>query len=239
MFSKFYIILWCILVCDAVITSGSFIYWQFYNIKIETKLSFDEVDTQINTLIDEGDWLELKDYLQNVQFEQWIENDRKFQKLIASVIENLLKNNKLSDPDAKDCFNAVLNLFFISGNKNELHKLFFKLWKYNELELVKSFLEQDSDGIVNVYYKDQKGHTWLHYAADGTGDNYDVVDFLLEKTEKFDNYFRTEILFYFLSKEKPPHCTKIKSIREFIKRIDMLDLTIIDDKGKQLCINQI
>jgi hypothetical protein len=123
-----------------------------------------------------------------------------------------------------------MNLLIISGNKDEVNKLFLDHCKSGHLELVESFFEPNGVDMVDVGYRDSKKRSCLFYAADGKGDNYDVVDLLLQKDISNDKQHRTHALFYFISKESA-QSTKIKSIQEIFKRIDQIDLTYTDENG--------
>jgi hypothetical protein len=102
--------------------------------------------------------------------------------------------------------------------------------KSGHLELVESFFEPNGHDMVDVEYRDRQGKSCLFYAADGKGDNYDVVDLLLQKDMSNDKQHRTLALFYFMSKESA-QSTKIKSIQEIFKTLDKIDLTYTDENG--------
>lgn len=125
-------------------------------------------------------------------------------------------------------------MLFLSEDKYALNKLFLRACKYGDLELVQYFYDSDTDDLIDIHFKDKENEykTCLHYAAEGKGDNYDVVDFLLKNENKFPKQMRTKILFSFFLAQESVQCTKVKSIREIIKRIDKLDLDYTDDQGK-------
>ena len=60
--------------------------------------------------------------------------------------------------------------------------------------------------------------------ADVKGDNYDLVDLLLEHSKKIDKRSISNVLFYFL-KIGPSDTFKVKSIYEIVKNVDKLDLS--------------
>jgi hypothetical protein len=216
----------------------------------------EEYESKINSYINEGDWLELNDYLQNSQFEELVEKDQKFQRYIISIIKDLFStigfsdskyhlgrllnlpyntsNAFCSESNAQDCFKTLLNLLLLSDNNEELNKLFLRACQSGHIEMVESFLEPNGDDIIDINYRDPSGKTCLHYAADGNGDNYDVVDLLLTRDSQIDKITRTKALFYFLEMESAQN-TKPKSVREMIKRMDKLDLTYTNSKGREHC----
>lgn len=196
----------------------------------ETKISLEEIEKRIDSYVDRGDWLELKDFLQTQQFEELIEKNTEFQEIILSKLKNLLRIIGWGDNE-KDWFKSLLNLLFLSDNTDQLNKLFLRVCKMGHLDIVESFFEPSRDDKININYKDPEGKTCFHYAADGKGDNYDVVDLLLKKDKKSDKASRTKALFYFLNKESESS-TKVKSVEEIIKRIDKIDLNYTDEKGK-------
>jgi hypothetical protein len=53
----------------------------------------------------------------------------------------------------------------------------------------------------------------------------------LSKDTSKDKKKRTQALFYFFKKESP-QSTKIKCIREIVKRVDMLNLGMTTENGK-------
>jgi DNA-binding transcriptional MerR regulator len=57
----------------------------------ETKISLEEIEKRIDSYVDRGDWLELKDFLQTQQFEELIEKNTEFQEIILSKLKNLLR----------------------------------------------------------------------------------------------------------------------------------------------------
>ena len=196
----------------------------------EAKISVEEIEQRIDSYVNKGDWLELTDFLQTQQFEELIEKNTKFQKIIFKKLKELLRIIG-SGENEKDWYKSLLNLFFLSDNIDELNNLFLMVCQIGQLDIVSSFLEPSRDDQININYKDPKGKTCLYYAADGHGDNYDVVDLLLQKDNKSDKLTRTKALFYFLSKESGQY-TKVKSIEEIIKRIDKIDLNYTDEEGK-------
>lgn len=71
----------------------------------------------------------------------------------------------------------------------------------------------------------------MFYAADGNGDNYDVVNFLLDKFTASESITCTKALLYFLNKESSKY-PKSHSIKEIFKRVDLIDFSIIEKNGE-------
>jgi len=180
---------------------------------------------------EDQDWNELSDYLNNVQLEDLAQKDEKFIKSLVGKVKERINNTNFND--TKDWFRAIINLLRLSGNFQEINKLFLEAWTIGDKERVDCFLEPNDEENINVLFKDSNGKTCLHYAADGNGDNYDVVDRLLEFDNKSDKYTRTKALFYFLSKESQ-QSTKVKSIYEIVKRVEKLDLSYTDEEGNNI-----
>lgn len=59
----------------------------------------EEIEDQIKHFKQEGDWLELNDYLQDSQFEELVEQDPSFQKVIVDTIKELFGSISFSDSE--------------------------------------------------------------------------------------------------------------------------------------------
>ena len=131
----------------------------------------------------------------------------------------------------KDWFKTFVHLLPKSSNKEELEKFFLKACKSGHLDVVESFFECEGENKVSINCKDPEGKSCLYYVADVMEDNYDVVDFLLNTDKKGDKNARSRALFYFLEKETVT-CSKLKSIKEIIKRTENIDFFYTDHNGK-------
>jgi len=112
-----------------------------------------------------------------------------------------------------------------------LSKLFLDTWRLGHLELVQWFFTQDEEeDIIDINWRDVNNKNWLFCAADGNGDNYDVVEFLLQKFTDKEKKIITSALLYFLEINNSL-TTKLNSIKEIFKRLDLLDLSETDFQG--------
>jgi hypothetical protein len=63
------------------------------------QISVEEIELTINEYIKQGDWLEFYDYLQDSYFEEKIQSDSQFQKLVIKTLNKLSQNISFSDSE--------------------------------------------------------------------------------------------------------------------------------------------
>jgi hypothetical protein len=63
------------------------------------QISVEEIELTINEYIKQGDWLEFYDYLQDSYFEEKIQIDSQFQKLVIKTLNKLSQNISFSDSE--------------------------------------------------------------------------------------------------------------------------------------------
>lgn len=190
---------------------------------------------QIQSHYNAGDWLGLSDYCSENELGDFIQNDNNFQKLLIRIMETLLENSISSE--AKDWYKYILSLLVVSltpsveDNKKIISKLFLEAWGSSQLELIYEFFNDNENEIIDTKSVDSSGKSCFDYAADSQGDNCDVIEYLLEHLHLDDQKMITSGLLNFL-KKKNAMKNKANSIKEFFKRIDLLDLTQTDYYGK-------
>ncbi|CAI2373830.1 unnamed protein product [Moneuplotes crassus] len=194
------------------------------------KAHFDE----IKDLYDKADWLALMEYCTENEPSDLIRDDTKFQNLLIRIMETLLKNSLGND--TQDCYKYILSLLLCSlslekeRSRRIIGNLFLDACGSSQLELIKEFFTDHETELINIKFCDPDGRSCFHYAADGNGDNYDVIEFILHSFAHKDNYFVTKGLLYFLSKKSLIN-SKPNSIKEFFKKIEYLDLSQKDVSG--------
>ncbi|CAI2385751.1 unnamed protein product [Moneuplotes crassus] len=191
---------------------------------------------KIQAYSSKGDWLGLSNYCNENEIGQYISQEKPLQDLLIRIMETLLEDNINSE--AKDCYAFVLSMLLCNlepdsqENKNVIGKLFLQACGSSQLELVKQFSDHDTE-LIDTKFIDSKGRGCFRYAADGNGDNFDVIEYMLNNFEPEDNGIITDALLYFL-KRKDLIKIKAKSIKEFFKRIDLLDLCQKDYYGNTI-----
>ena len=75
----------------------------------DTESIVDQTVKDLETHAEAGNWLELGDYCKESQFETLFKNNRKIQKTLIKIMDDLL-NNSIGDNE-KDCFKDLLLLF--------------------------------------------------------------------------------------------------------------------------------
>lgn len=144
---------------------------------------------------------------------------------------NELFSNIGCGENEKDCFKTFVHLLPKSGNADDLKMFFLKSCKSGHLDVVKSFFENEGENKVSINAKDSEDKSCLYYVADGMEDNYDVVDFLLlNQDNRSGKQNLSKVLFYFIKKESVT-CSKLKSIKEIIKRTDRINFYHTDNEG--------
>lgn len=63
------------------------------------QISVEQIEETINEYIRQGDWLEFYDYLQDSYFEEKIQSDPQFQKLVIKTLNKLSQNISFSDSE--------------------------------------------------------------------------------------------------------------------------------------------
>ena len=154
-----------------------------------------------------------------------LEGNKELLSYIGDFIRDLLQMARL---DWERLFTTLINWFKQFGSKDEINMLFLNACKQGHREIVQSFLDSEGN-LNNIGYKDHSKKSWYEYVADGNGDNYDVVDFLIEHDKRTDKWL-TLTLFYFLSKDSAKN-SKPKWILELVKSNSKIDFAHTDKSG--------
>ena len=98
-----------------------------------------------------------------------------------------------------------------------------------EIQL-KNYLIKNNNCVVEIGFKDLHGKTCYEHAADGIGDNVEVIKLLIQHDHRVDKDSLSQSLHYFVQQESPLN-SKLKWILEIVKSKSKIDFTYSDKNG--------